>query len=104
VEAITIAEVTIIAEDTAAAIKVAANIGAVIKEAAVVVVEVMAVVVVTAGAVTIIQGATMASTEGLLVMEIITGVDEDAEVTENVDSEPAVKVAEEIGEINEKIR
>lgn len=104
VEAITIAEVTIIVVVTAAAIKVAANIGAATKEAAVVVVEVMAVVVVTVGAVTIIQVATMASTEGLLVMEIITGVDEDAEVTENVDSEPAVKVAEEIGGINEKIR
>ena len=57
----------------------------------------MAVVVVTAGAVTIIQVATMVSTEGLLVMVITTEVDEDAEITVNVDSEPAVKVAEEIG-------
>ena len=57
----------------------------------------MAVVVVTAGAVTIIQVATMVSTEGLLVMVITTEVDEDAEITVNVDSEPAVKVDEEIG-------
>merc|ERR1712053_43159 len=98
VEATTIAEVTIIVEVTAVAIKVAANIGAATKEAAV------AVVVVTAGAVTIIQVATMVSTEGLLVMVITTEVDEDAEITVNVDSEPAVKVAEEIGEINERIR
>lgn len=104
VEATTIEEVTIIVEATAAAIKVAANIGAATKEAAVVVVEVMAVVVVTAGAVTIIQVATMVSTEGLLVMVITTEVDEDAEITVNVDNEPAVKVAEEIGEINERIR
>merc|ERR1712173_450882 len=93
VEATTIEEVTIIVEATAAAIKVAANIGAATKEAAVVVVEVMAVEV-----------ATMVSTEGLLVMVITTEVDEDAEITVNVDSEPAVKVAEEIGEINERIR
>merc|ERR1712039_525947 len=104
VEDITIAEVTIIVVVTEEAIKVAANIGAVIKEAAVVVVEVMAVVVVTVGAVTIIQVATMVSTEGLLVMVITTEVDEVVEITVNVDSEPAVKVAEEIGEINEKIR
>merc|ERR1712200_208355 len=104
VEAITIAEVTIIVEVTEEAIKVAANIGAAIKGAAVVVVEVMAVVVVTAGAVTIIQVATMVSTEGLLVMVITTEVDEDAEIMVNVDSEPAVKVAEEIGEVNERIK
>merc|ERR1712156_299634 len=97
-EAITIAEVTIIVAVTEEAIKVAANIGAATKEA------VMAVVVVTAGAVTIIQVATMASTEGLLVMVITTEVDEDAEITVNVDSEPAVKVAEEIGGINERIK
>jgi len=86
------------------AIKVAANIEAAIKEAAVVVVEVTVAVVVTAGAVTIIQVAIMVSTEGLLVMVIITEVVEDAEITVNVDNEPAVKVAEEIGEINERIR
>merc|ERR1711988_1829761 len=75
VEVTTIAEVTIIVEATEEAIKVAANIGAAIKEATVVVVEVMAVVVDTAGAVTIIQVATMVSTEGLHVMVITTEVE-----------------------------